>query len=157
MVSYGHDIEAAWLLVEAAEVLQDKALLARLKPIVVKIADATLAEGVDVDGAIFNAGKPDKVTDYDKEWWPQAEAVVGFLCAYQVSGDKRYLEAALKCWDFIDSHLVDRTNGEWFRGVNREGRVLSQHLKVSFWKCPYHNSRACFEASRRLRQISGNP
>lgn len=153
-VSYGHDIEAAWLFVEAAEVLQDSALLARLKPIVVRIAETTLAEGVDADGGVFNAGNPAGVTDFDKEWWPQAEAMVGFLCARQLSGDDRFLAAALKSWDFIDRHLVDRKHGEWFRGVNRQGEILPRQLKVSFWKCPYHNSRACIEAPRRLRLLA---
>lgn len=153
VVSYGHDIEAGWLLMEAAEALSDPALLARLKPLVVKIAEATLAEGVDSDGALFNAGTPKGVMDFEKEWWPQAEAVVGFLCAYQVSGDERFLKAALRCWDFIETHLVDRKHGEWFRGTSRDGRVLDKHLKVSFWKCPYHNGRACMEASRRLRAL----
>ena len=154
-VSYGHDIEAAWLFFEAAEVLKDQKLIARLKPIVVKIADATLAEGVDGDGGVYNAGNPSGATDFDKEWWPQAEAMVGFLCAREVSGDDRYLEAALKSWEFIDRHLVDRKHGEWFRGVNREGKLLTKQLKVSFWKCPYHNSRACLEAARRLRLLAG--
>lgn len=153
VVSYGHDIEAAWLLLEAAEVLGEPGRVERLKPLVIKIADATLAEGVDADGALFNAGNATGVIDFEKEWWPQAEAVVGFLCAYQVSGDERHLKAALRCWDFIESHLVDRKHGEWFRGVSRDGKLLDKHLKVSFWKCPYHNSRACMEASRRLRAL----
>jgi mannobiose 2-epimerase len=109
---------------------------------------------VDADGAIFNAGEPKGVTDFEKEWWPQAEAVVGFLCAYQISRDERFLKAALHCWDFIEARLVDRKNGEWFRGVSRDGQVLDRHLKVSFWKCPYHNGRACLEAARRLRSLS---
>lgn len=155
IVSYGHDIEAAWLFYEAAEVLQDRPLLERLKPIVVKIADATLAEGVDADGGVYNAGSPSGVTDFDKEWWPQAEAMVGFLCARQVSGQDKYLKAALKSWDFIDRHLVDRQHGEWFRGVNRKGEILAKQLKVSFWKCPYHNTRACLEGARRLRLLAG--
>jgi len=79
---------------------------------------------------------------------------VGFLDAYQISRDGRFLEAALRAWDFIDSQLVDHIRGEWFRGVTRDGRVLDQELKVSFWKCPYHNGRAALEAVRRLRQIS---
>ncbi|MFT3782525.1 MAG: AGE family epimerase/isomerase [Nibricoccus sp.] len=153
-LSYGHDIEAAWLLMEAAEVLGHSQLVKRLGPIVVKIADVTLVKGVDADGGVFNSGNPSGVTDYEKEWWPQAEAVVGFLCAYRISGDMRHLEAALRCWDFIEARLIDRKNGEWFRGVSREGAVLGRHQKVSFWKCPYHNGRACMEASLRLRDIA---
>jgi len=153
-ISFGHDIEAAWLLTEAAEVLGDTALLARILPLAVKIAGVTLAEGVDADGAIFNEGSLHGLTDTNKEWWPQAEAVVGFLNAFQLSGDERHLRAALHAWDFIESRLIDRANGEWLRGVTRDGRVLADQLKVSFWKCPYHNGRTGLEAVARLRALA---
>ena len=154
-ISYGHDIEASWLLMEAAGVLGDQALIARLTPLALKIADVTLAEGVDADGALYNEGGPKGLTNTNKEWWPQAEAVVGFINAHQMSGDDRYLKAAFHCWDFIENRLIDRKHGEWFRGVTREGAVLPEHLKVGFWKCPYHNGRAGFEASLRLRSLVG--
>jgi len=152
-ISYGHDIEAAWLLTTAAEALGGSELMARVQACALKIADATLAEGTDTDGGIYNLGGPDGVIDHAKEWWPQAEAVIGFLNACQLSGDERYLAAALRSWDFIDRRLVDRKNGEWFRGVTRDGQVLAKELKVSFWKCPYHNGRMGLEAIRRLRVI----
>jgi len=156
VVSYGHDIEASWLLIQAASVLGDPAIHQRLKPIALKIANVTLSEGIDTDGAVFNAGDDTGVTDTAKEWWPQAEAVVGFLDAYQLFHDERFLNAALRSWDFIETRLIDRTHGEWFRGVDRAGNVLPGHLKVSFWKCPYHNGRACLEAASRLRAIAAN-
>jgi len=149
-VSYGHDIEAAWLLVRAAEALGDPGLLSRIKALALKIADVTLREGVDSDGGVYNQGGPRGLTDTNKEWWPQAEAVVGFMDAFRLSGEDRYLEAAFRTWDFIELRLVDRLRGEWFRGVTRDGRVLDNELKVSFWKCPYHNGRAGLEAARRL-------
>ena len=153
-VSYGHDIEAAWLLLDAAEALGNDELIQRLHPLVVTIAETTLTEGVDTDGGVFYTGDPSGVVNTDKEWWPQAEAVLGFLCAYQVSEDERYLKAAWHSWHFIDKHLIDRRGGEWFRGVSRNGAVLSPpDLKGSFWKCPYHNGRACMEAPRRLRAL----
>ena len=155
-VSYGHDIEASWLLMEAAEVLDDPNLVKRLKPIILKIADVTLAEGIDSDGALYNEGRAGKITDSNKEWWPQAEAVVGFLNAYQYSKNQRYLDAALRCWDFIELALVDIVHGEWFRGVTKDGTVLHDQPKVSFWKCPYHNGRTCLEAATRLRAIAAS-
>jgi len=154
-VSYGHDIEAAWLLTRAAEVLDDPALKRRILPLAVKIAAATLAEGVDSDGGVFNEGSPGGLTNANKEWWPQAEAVVGFINAYQLSGQERFLEAAFRTWDFIELRLIDRRRGEWLRGVSRDGRVLENELKVSFWKCPYHNGRTGLEAVRRLRGLCG--
>ena len=153
LISYGHDIEAAWLLTWAADVLGDEGLIGRIRPLAVKIAAVTLAEGVDTDGGVYNQGGPDGLTDTNKEWWPQAEAVVGFLNAHQLSGEERFLSAALRTWDFIEKRLIDRRGGEWFRGVTRDGRVLDSELKVSFWKCPYHNGRTGLEATRRLREI----
>ena len=153
-VSYGHDIEAAWLFTEAAEVLNNDALLTHVRTLAVKIADTTLAEGVDADGGLYNEGGPKGVTDTNKEWWPQAEAVVGFLNAFQISHDPRHLAAALRAWDFIEIHLIDRVHGEWFRGVTRTGAVLSDQSKVSFWKCPYHNGRTGLEAVARLRSLA---
>jgi mannobiose 2-epimerase len=153
-ISYGHDIEAAWLFTEAAQVLGDATLRKRIKTLAVRIADVTLAEGIDADGAIFNEGSPAGLTDPNKEWWPQAEAVVGFLNAYAIGQDERHLRAALRCWDFIDQRLIDRQHGEWLRGVTRDGTALPRELKVSFWKCPYHNGRTGLEASTRLRALA---
>jgi mannobiose 2-epimerase len=152
-VSYGHDIEAAWLLTRSAEILQEPALTARIRPLAVRIAGVTLAEGVDADGGLYNEGGPDGLTNTDKEWWPQAEAVIGFLNAHELSGEPRYLQAAFRAWDFIEDKLIDRKRGEWLRGVSRAGGVLDKELKISFWKCPYHNGRTGLEAVRRLRHL----
>lgn len=151
-ISYGHDIEAAWLITRAADVLTDADLLARTRVLALKIADVTLAEGTDPDGGIVNLGDPSGIVDGAKEWWPQAEAVVGFLNAWQLSGEARYFEAAAKTWDFIATHLIDREHGEWFRGVTREGALIPTHEKVGFWKCPYHNGRMGLEVMTRLGQ-----
>ena len=152
-ISYGHDIEAAWLLTDAAKVLGDAALRARIESLAVHIAEVTLAEGVDTDGSLFYEGGPEGISNLDKEWWPQAEAVIGFLNAAQISGDAKFLAAALRTWDFIAVHLIDRQHGEWFRAVSRDGVLYTDALKVSFWKCPYHNGRMGLEAVRRLREV----
>ncbi|HEY5228527.1 MAG TPA: AGE family epimerase/isomerase [Opitutaceae bacterium] len=152
-ISYGHDIEAAWLLMRAAEALGEPGIVKLMRPLALRIAEATLDEGVDEDGGVYNQGGPEGLTDTNKEWWPQAEAVVGFIDTYQHSGQEKYLEAAFKTWDFIELRLIDHLRGEWFRGVTREGEILGDALKVSFWKCPYHNGRTGLEAARRLRGI----
>ncbi|HEY4246857.1 MAG TPA: AGE family epimerase/isomerase [Lacunisphaera sp.] len=155
-ISYGHDIEASWLFTEATNVLKHPALTERTHALAIKIADVTLAEGIDVDGGVYNEGSPAGLTNTNKEWWPQAEAVVGFLNAYQISGEERFLRAALHAWDFIEQRLIDRKNGEWLRGVTRDGGPLDGELKISFWKCPYHNGRTGLEAVRRLRAITNH-
>lgn len=152
-ISFGHDIEAAWLLYEAAVGVGDPALLERTREVALKIAEVTFVQGLDQDGALLYEADPTGIISDLKEWWPQAEAAVGFLAAYQLGGDKRYLTAALRLWDFIEAHLVDRKNGEWFRNVSRDGTRTSLESKVSFWKCPYHNGRACLELVDRLQGL----
>ena len=151
--SYGHDIELSWLLTEAAEVLGDPAMLARVKTAALAMAEATLAEGIDADGSIFNEGGPSGVTDAGKDWWAQAEAAVGFLNAYQLSGDPRYFAASRRCWNYIQDHFVDHANGDWYESLQRDG-TPKLRFKQSVWKCPYHNSRACLELMQRLPALA---
>ena len=148
-VSYGHDIEAAWLMQQAAEQLGDGVMIEIARKAAVEIARATLAEGLDADGALFYAGEPDGPTNRIKAWWPQAEGVVGFLNAWQVSGDDRFLEAANRIWTFIEETMIDRENGGWFHSISPDGRVLPME-KIGLWTCPYHNARAAMEMIDRL-------
>jgi mannobiose 2-epimerase len=152
-VSYGHDIELSWLVVEAATALGDDSLIARAKQVAVEMANATLAQGIDRDGGVFNEANPKGLTDPNKDWWPQAEATVGFLNAYQISGDPRFYRASRHTWEFIQATCIDRKNGDWYESVTRSGepRVRS---KLSVWKCPYHNSRACLEIIERTEEFA---
>jgi mannobiose 2-epimerase len=149
-ISYGHDIEGSWLLCEATEVLGDAAQLARVREVSLKMAQAVYEQAIDADGGLLYEGDPTGIIDDTKQWWPQAEAVTGFLNAYQLSGQQHFLEAAKKSWEFIEKYIVDHKNGEWFWLVSRAGAPSTEHYKVDPWKCPYHNSRACFEAMQRL-------
>lgn len=149
-VSYGHDIEGSWLLFEAAEVLGDKEILERVKKVSINMAEVSYKEAVDSDGGLLNEKHENGDFDRDKHWWPQAEAVIGYLNAYQLTGKEYFLEASYNMWNFIDEHIIDKKNGEWFwmaRGKNNDHDKL---MKVDPWKCPYHNSRACLEVIKRL-------
>lgn len=148
--SFGHDLEAVWLLCDAAETLGDQQLIEQVHSISIKITDAVLRIGVGTDGGVFYEGKDGKVINPEKVWWPQAEAVSGFLQAWQISQDPRYLDAAVNCWRFIKEHLVDSKNGEWFSSTRAEKRTPKAE-KISEWKCPYHNGRACMEIMKRLK------
>lgn len=150
LISFGHDIEAAWLLGEAAEVLAIPELEQKVKSVAIQIAEATLAEGVDADGGLFNEADSKGLTDTDKHWWPQAEAMVGFLHAYQLSGDDRFYEAAASSWHFIQQYLIDEKNGEWYWSVTRDREPVLSEDKAGPWKAPYHNTRACLEMIVRL-------
>jgi len=155
-ISYGHDIEASWLFWEAAAVLAEPALMERTKRVALALADGVLVHGLDADGAVFYDGDASGVLCSDKHWWPQAEAVVGFLNAYQLSGHAPYLAAATRVWDFTERHVVDAKYGEWFAVLDRSGQVYPDYpkfadsQKIGPWKCPYHNARACFEVLRRV-------
>jgi len=154
--TFGHDIEGTWLLCEAAEVLGDAALRKQTEAMVLPMAEVVLREGIDTDGALRYEGKGGKIIDGGKECWPQAEAVIGFLNAWQISREEKYLTAMLRVWDFIANHLVDRVHGDWFWRITPEGAVDATLPKVSEWKGPYHGSRMCLETLRRLRAVSGD-
>jgi mannobiose 2-epimerase len=152
--TFGHDIEATWLLCEAAEALGDAALLKHIRTVALGMAEVVLREGIDADGALRYEGRGGKIINGGKECWPQAEAVTGFLNAYQLSGDQKYFQASLRAYDFIEQQLVDRVHGEWFWRITPEGVVDPALPKISEWKGPYHGSRMCLEMLRRLRALS---
>ncbi len=151
-ISFGHDIECSWLLAEAAEVLREPLLEKEANQMAVRMANAVLENGLDSDGGIWNEAGPNGLSDTDKHWWPQAEGVVGFLNAWQLSRDPRFYEAAEAVWQFIEQKMKDPEFGEWYWRVNNGGEPITTEDKVSQWKCPYHNGRACMEAMRRLQE-----
>lgn len=151
IVSYGHDIEASWLIDEAAQVLGDQELLAQVQQICIKIAEAA-CDGLQTDGSLvyeFDKGH----LETDRHWWVQSEAVVGFLNAYELTENQEWLDKALKCWKYISENLVDRAGGEWFWSISADGIANLRDDKAGFWKCPYHNSRMCLEATNRIELI----
>ena len=123
-ISYGHDIEAAWLVLEAAEVVGYKVM--ETKQIAVEIAHAA-AKGLDTEGGLdYEAHRK------ERHWWVQAEAMVGFLNAYELSNDAHFLQKSIACWDFTKRYFIDALNGEWFWGYTSEGRLLRDEDKVVF-------------------------
>ncbi|WP_291145371.1 AGE family epimerase/isomerase [Flavobacterium sp. UBA7680] len=150
VISYGHDIEAAWLLLQCAEILEDENLVANYRKHAVQIAEVT-KEGLDTDGGLWYEFDPEKnELIAEKHWWVQAEALIGFYNAYQLSGNEDYLEIVFKNWKFIKKHILDLKNGEWFWGIYRDYSLIEKD-KAGFWKCPYHNSRACMELIQRIK------
>jgi len=143
--TFGHDIEGSWLLCEAAGVLGDRHLSDEVRALAVKMAGAVLDEGLDKDGGLLYEGRDGRIINPNKEWWPQAEAVVGFYNAWQLTRNAAFREAAVQCWQFIKDKVVDHTNGEWFWCIRRDGTPDPDQPKVSAWKGPYHNGRCCLE------------
>lgn len=150
IVSYGHDIEASWLIHEAALVLGDRTVLEKIEPLVEYIAAAS-DEGLAPDGSLIYETFPGKdKTDTERHWWVQAENVVGHANLYQYFGDEVAMRKALRCWEFIKRHLIDYKNGEWYWSVRSDGSINTADDKAGFWKCPYHNGRMCMEIIERF-------
>lgn len=153
--SYGHDIEASWLLLEAALVQNDPGLTRRVKDHTRLIALAAL-DGKGPDGAmvyeLHGNGRPGDDNDHtpwldtEKHWWVQAENVVGQLYLWKFHDMPEMLESAMQTWEFIKSRLIDRENGEWYWSILPDGSINRRDDKAGFWKCPYHNSRMHLES-----------
>lgn len=147
--SYGHDIECSWLMHEAALVLGDKDVLARVEPIVRMVAQAS-EKGLNADGSMTHEANLDTgYVDADRHWWVQAENVVGWMNIYQYFGDTAALDKAERCWLYIKEQLIDNELGEWYWSRRPDGTLNLDDDHAGFWKCPYHNSRMCLEVIER--------
>ncbi len=156
IVSYGHDIEGAWLLYEAAIAVGETKLIAEVSENLVQMVDATLADGCDLDGSLFN--EKDMLSghlDTDKHWWMQAEAMVGLAYAWKITGKDIYKNQLVNVWQFIRTTMIDWVNGEWFWRVDKDGIPIASEDKAGFWKCPYHNSRAMMEVIGIVSELPG--
>ncbi len=154
-VSFGHDIEGSWLIQEAAEVLGDAGLVARARELAVRMAQAVYEQGRDRDGSIFYEWSDGRMSDPNKHWWAQAEAVVGFYNAYQVSGESHFRTAAWQAWSYIGDKVIDQVHGEWHAKLKPDGTPFKaaedgDACLAGPWKCPYHNGRVCLEMLARL-------
>ena len=152
-VSYGHDIEGSWLMMETAEVLGEPEAIRATRDVCVQMARACLEEGFDEKGLMM--------TEYDivenrwskrYSWWEQNETVVGFLNAWEMTGEEKFLDASIKCFDAIDKYFIDHEKGGWFASLDMDGNPVSPN-KTAGPICPYHNGRMCMEIIERYRKI----
>ncbi|SDB20710.1 mannobiose 2-epimerase [Ruminococcaceae bacterium FB2012] len=146
--SYGHDIEASWLIDLACDTLGDRELIRDWSERDLKISENIL--NIAFEGGALNNERENEKIDRTRVWWVQAEAVVGFTNAYQHSGDKKFLDAARTVWAYIKEHIIDkRPGGEWYSELTFEGEPHDWKETVGPWKCPYHNGRMCMELISR--------
>lgn len=151
IISYGHDIEASWLLYETAEIIHDKEMLDWVEKRCLAMAEAAKT-GLGKDGALHYEYDPaTNHTQTDRSWWVVAEQLVGFYNAYQLSHKDEYKTLAEKSWDYVQAKFMDTDRGEWFSTVKEDGTQIKGD-KIHFWKGPYHNARACAEMWRRLQK-----
>jgi mannobiose 2-epimerase len=147
--SYGHDIEASWLIDEAAGLLNDPDLTASVKELTVKIADAA-AEGLQPDGSLLT--EKDTETGHVvsvRSWWEQAETILGYLNAFGITGKELYLDRSLNCWNYVKTHFIDHAHGGWYSLVKENGEPAGSD-KANYWTCPYHNGRMCMVVMERV-------
>ena len=152
--SYGHDIESTWLIWEAAELLNDKSLLNEIRPKILAMVDTFIAEGFDkkTNSTWYEYFPKTGKKDSDRHWWVQIEAVEGLANAYDMTGDKKYRDLALKQWDYISQNLIDRVHGEWFWRIDDDGFPVDSEPKMGMWKCPYHNGRGLMHMIREMEK-----
>lgn len=153
VISYGHDIEAAWLLLQCAEIIHHDFWIEKFKKHAITITKAVIC-GLDKDGGLWY--EYDQHTEKlikEKHWWPQAEAMIGFFNVFELNNDESYIDRAFQSWEFIKRYVVDKNNGEWYWGVNEDYNVMEGQDKAGFWKCPYHNTRACIEILKRIKTL----
>ena len=161
--SFGHDIEASWLIWEALEILGDEQMKEKARPLLIKMADAVFREGLDQDGGLFlESTRFGSHLRTNKHWWLQAETLVGEMNACELTGEDKYWDLLKLSWDFINRFVIDHEGGEWYTKVNRLGKpylvepeddpspYYRNDWKVDPWKCPYHNGRAMMELIRRI-------
>ncbi len=128
-------------------------MLEEVKKISVRIAEAA-AKGLDSDGGIwYEYDVMHKHLIREKHSWPQAEAMIGFFNAWQITGNEKILKQSFNSWAFVQRYLLDKNLGEWYWGANADLTPMRQEDKVGVWKCPYHNSRACMEITGRINRI----
>jgi len=152
VLSYGHDIEASWIIDKAVEILGDQELIKKFNEMDLRLAENIYNKGYD-KVAINNECVNGNI-DRKRIWWVQAEGVVGFLNAYQHSGNKKYLSAASNIWKYIKKYIIDiRDGGEWFNEVSYENIPDSTMPLTGPWKCPYHNGRMCIEILKRKIEL----
>lgn len=148
--SLGHNIEASWLLFEAVNETDNQELLEKTRQFAVDAARVALVEGFDRTTGGFEKSINGKEHDTTRIWWNQAEALIGFFNAWELTGGEDFKSAFLKGWEWIKAYQIDKKNGDWFAAVTKEGTPVLTEPKGGNWKTSYHNARCCMELLKRV-------
>jgi mannobiose 2-epimerase len=150
--NYGHNIELAWLLKHALDVMGKNT--EPYHSVFKKIVDQAILWGVDREyGGIYVEGPPDgPATQTLKEFWQQAEALVGFLDALLLFEEQKYWDAFENVFDFVWNKMIDNKTGEWFALLERDGTPKWDYLGHE-WKISYHTVRAVIQTLQRLDRL----
>ncbi len=151
-VSYGHDIENVWLLMDACDAIGQSNR--PLMDFYTALYGYSYQYGYDTThGGFYDSGEFFQPADRrEKTWWVQAEALVSALYMYRLTGDIQYANVFARTFDFVDRHMADWTTGEWHETTSAAG--LARHgNKAHAWKCGYHNGRAMIECLEILKNL----
>lgn len=155
--SFGHDVETAYLLLEAAERLH-LAGDPRTRGLARSLVDHALEYGWDNRlGGFYDKGTAfGRAYGLDKIWWTQAEGLNALLLMHELFGaeNQQYWAAFCKQWEFIKKYQINTKAGEWYDTVSPEGQPVLKDLG-HIWKAAYHNGRALMESVSRLRRLAG--
>jgi mannobiose 2-epimerase len=143
-VSYGHDLETSWLLLDALDALGGKTDPVLVEAAVSMGANAARSGFDSNNGGFFEEGVPGGApTKREKIWWVQAEALPGLFRLYRATGDASHLEKLERTLAFIERYQSDSEYGGWYWGVTEEGALGPRgDKKGEEWKASYHDSRA---------------
>ncbi len=154
--SYGHDIEATWLLDAAMDVVlsvdSDEELVSKYKKYKKMNIDvaASVKEKAFKDSSLIAERVNDKINP-QRIWWAQAESMVGFYNQYQKTNDVEYLKIVEEFWKYINEVIVDhRDGGEWHWDERHNYEKVDNYI-AGPWKTNYHNVRACLELIERSK------
>ncbi len=161
-VSFGHDYETAFLMLEASYALKlnnDTRTLTVAK----KMLDHAMKYGWDEKiGGFYDGGYYFKGDDHcsiikdTKNWWAQAEGLNALLLFSKIfPKETRYYEYFLRQWDYIKSYIIDSKGGDWFEGGIDKEPHFRTGPKSHMWKCTYHTGRALMNCINMFQGDSG--
>lgn len=151
VLSYGHDIEASWLIYRACEVLGNDDIISNLSPKLDKTAQNVISKGFVDDGknGIYYDCK-NGINNTHRSWWVMSEAIVALVHRYNLYKDEKSMILAENIWNYIKKYFIS-PYGEWHAQIDDKGDAMKSRSGLcGAWKCPYHNGRMCLELMKML-------
>ena len=152
---YGHNAEFAWLLIHSLKILKiNPNIYSKTFKI---IFDHTINNGIDYElGGVYVEGPHSGgVSDKEKEFWQQAEVLIGMLDGVILFRDEKYWEAYKNVHRFVFDKVINKGVGEWYALLTRKGEPIWTHMGHS-WKINYHTVRSMIQSIQRLEKLEAN-